>query len=253
VHIDTGVGIPETKKFVERRATALGLEFICITSDWNRGNSWLYRRIVREYGFPGPPVHGTMYARLKEKPLNRFRMEFRDEQLGFVSGVRRHESERRMETVPDTGLGWTHRTLWISPLVDWTGKDVREYRRNRGLPMNPVVERMEMSGECLCGAYADREELRMLKLFYPDVYRYLTALEMDVINRVRRGNIDSEYALWGHGSYGQRELDARLDDDQQTLCSDCTKRGECDPWNERDTDPVTVGEALGGIEPNGEP
>jgi hypothetical protein len=93
----------------------------------------------------------------------------------------------------------------------------------------------------------------MLKLFYPDVYRYLTALEMDVINRVRRGNIDSEYALWGHGSYGQRELDARLDDDQQTLCSDCTKRGECDPWNERDTDPVTVGEALGGIEPNGEP
>lgn len=37
-----------------------------------------------------------------------------------------------------------------------------------------------MSGECLCGAYADRGEMRMLAFFYPDVYRYLLCLESKV-------------------------------------------------------------------------
>lgn len=248
VHINTGVGIPQTRAFVRERAAALGLPFIEVGSAY-RWQTDEYRTLVRKFGFPGPPVHKLMYANLKEKPLQWWLSEQHgDEAVAFVSGVRKAESERRMETIDDAGIQRKLGASWASPLIEFTGTDVRRYRRANDLPMNPVVDLLEMSGECLCGAFGDRAELHHLRRHFRNVWRCLQDLEADVIDRAQRGLIPREHALWGHGGQDARELDARLDDDQMTMCAGCERRAACDAWRDRDTNPATVHEATESIE-----
>lgn len=260
VHINTGIGIPETRAFVRRRAAALDLDYLEIgaverpaTADSRpaprtyRHQTDEYAAFVKRYGFPGR--HDWMYRNLKEKPLQWFLSDRDDLQVALISGVRKAESERRMETVDDTGIQRKLGATWISPLVEFTGTDVRRYRRRHDLPMNPVVEVLEMSGECLCGAVgAERDELSLIRTFYPDTFRYLQTLEYDVISRVQRGEIKKDYALWGHGGHDDRELEARMSDSQMTMCADCERRESCDAWTERDTDPVTIPEAVEDVD-----
>lgn len=224
VHIDTGIGVPETREFVKQRCDDLGLDFIKVGSDYRLPREE-YDSLVERYGFPGPAVHRWMYLNLKGKPLQRFVNEH-DEDVLLVSGVRQAESTNRMENIDDTGIQEKDGALWTSPLLTWTQQDINKYRDAHDLPTNPVVNELHMSGECLCGAYADRRELEMLKIFYPDTARAIEVLELDVLDKVERGDVQEEYALWGNGTMSDGELSARLDNDQTTfeLCSDCEDR-----------------------------
>ena len=76
VHINTGIGIEDTRKFV--RDT-------CATHNWklievfaaSLGNH--YEELVTTRGFPGPPLHYMMYNRLKDRCIDNFtknKMEF---------------------------------------------------------------------------------------------------------------------------------------------------------------------------------
>jgi 3'-phosphoadenosine 5'-phosphosulfate sulfotransferase (PAPS reductase)/FAD synthetase len=112
------------------------------------------------YGFPGSAYHTVAYAYLKERQLSAIAGEY-DGPPTYVTGVRKHESDRRMTTVPDdrrsTGEGgrWT----WVQPIRGWTDGDVVDYRECHGLPRNPVAAAMHRSGDCYCGAFAHRDEL----------------------------------------------------------------------------------------------
>lgn len=157
IHINTGIGIPETTAFVEERAKAHDLTYYEVgTLCDDPGQEHEYRRpheeytaLIQRFGFPGPGAHKYMYWNLKEKPLSRFLKSLEDNLL-LISGVSRHESRNRMENVDPSGqqdyLGYPT----ISPLVEFTPLDVRRYRRGLDLPMSPVKETLEISGECLC-------------------------------------------------------------------------------------------------------
>lgn len=276
VHINTGVGIPETREFVMQRCEDLGLKFIEIggvdmASRMRRGKgqslhgqindepypdpeyefyalrreSEEYRTLVTKFGFPGQAVHKYMYANLKEKPLQRFvAMHDDDETIAFVSGVREDESQNRIENIDDTGIQETIGAVWVAPIMAWTDKHVHEYRDEESLDDNPVVNKMHMSGECLCGAYADRRELEMLKLFYPNTARFIENVELDVFREIERGNIPDEYGLWAHGGLSDAEHSARVDSQQTsfTLCSDCEDRCDADTYS-RDGNPLSHAEA----------
>jgi phosphoadenosine phosphosulfate reductase len=220
VHINTDIGIPDTRKFVQQRAEDLGLEYYEVGDDYRlRQETYWYQ--VREHGFPGPPLHTIHYRNLKEKPLQRFLNEF-DEKITLISGVRQHESDRRMENVAATGIGEYLGYTTISPLVNWRGIDVTRYRAALYLPSNPVVDHLEMSGECLCGAYAKPRERRMIELFYPCMHRYLLCLEAKVSSEALIDNIEDEaYTTWGHGQYSDRTIEAKCDADQKLLCTSC--------------------------------
>lgn len=234
VHINTGIGVPETRAFVEQRADDLGLRYYEVGKplDHIEGSEYRYLneeyvKLVREYGFPGPGAHKWMYLNLKEKPLQRFLSEYDGDPV-LVSGVSRHESDRRMQTVEEEGqqeyLG--HPT--ISPIVEFTGLDVRHYRSGLDLPMNPVVDKLEMSGECLCGAFADRGELRMVRLFYPEVYRRILCIEASVSAAAGvESGPDEEYTKWGHNRLKEREQKALDDSGQMLLCRACEQQTEC--------------------------
>jgi len=244
IHIRTGIGIPETRNFVRERVDELGLEYHEVGAKHDepgyhsehRRVHEEYEELVKQFGFPGPGAHKWMYVNLKEKPLQRFLSDIDNEVL-LVSGVSKHESDTRMENVDDDGIQTYLGRPTISPLVEFTGMDVRDYRRGLDLPMNPVVEKLEMSAECLCGAFASREELKMLKLFYPDTHYHIKCLEAAVGARTHlEDGPPKEYARWGHNRLEERERTVLDDDDQMLLCRDCEWQGECDQDDSNQSD-----------------
>ena len=101
------------------------------------------------------------------------------------------------------------RAIWVNPLIDWTARDRKAYMKQHGLPMNPVVLKLCMSGECLCGAFAQPGELDVIRGFYPDA-----TLEIDRIAEVVK-------AAGKHHQWGTRPARKRSTNRQLGLCFSC--------------------------------
>ena len=150
VHIHTGIGIWQTRYFVLSVCDQFGWNL----SVYNPPES--YDSVVVKHGFPGPGHHYKMYQRLKERCLDQIMRETRGRsgrnRVLFISGRRRQESRRRMVTCSDAiqrGPKPSGRAVWVNPLIDWTARDRKAYMKEHGLPVNPVVQKLCMSGECL--------------------------------------------------------------------------------------------------------
>jgi 3'-phosphoadenosine 5'-phosphosulfate sulfotransferase (PAPS reductase)/FAD synthetase len=172
VHINTGIGIEETREFV--RAT-------CRKHGWPLREyhpPMSYEEIVLRWGFPGPAGHSMVYGRLKERCLRQLVREHktgRRDRVLLVSGIRRQESRRRMgydEPIQADGA-----RVWVAPLLNWSHDDKHAYLDAHALDRNPVVERLCMSGECLCGAFARKGELDEIAFWYPQAAARIRALE----------------------------------------------------------------------------
>src|ERR1700689_4484474 len=160
-HGDTTIGIPETQYYVMD---------ICDLYEWSlhvrrapNPDDW-YDNIVAKHGFPGPTrsAHQFMYRRLKERALRHFvthtlkSSPFARENVLLLSGVRKDESLIRMgyqETMSKDAS-----RCWANPIFYWSEQDCKDYMKANLMPLNPVKERICISGECLCGAFASKEE-----------------------------------------------------------------------------------------------
>lgn len=186
-HINTGIGIEQTRIFVRETCADWGvpLREYC-AADYCQADGTpdpqVYRDLVIERGFPGPSMHSKMYQRLKEKAL---RMMIRDldrtshDGVLLISGIRRDESERRMAHEYDDQV-WEGQKRWVAPIYPFSKLDVMAYIRAHGLPRNPVSDNLHMSGECLCGAFAKPGEFANLALWYPDTAAHIAGIERDV-------------------------------------------------------------------------
>jgi 3'-phosphoadenosine 5'-phosphosulfate sulfotransferase (PAPS reductase)/FAD synthetase len=175
IHINTGIGIEETRQFVRETCTQFGWPLWEVTAkDWKEDKYQSYEDLVVDQGFPGPAHHWKMYHRLKERALRAVinKTPSRKRKIAFVSGRRREESQRRMvscDMAIKTGeKNPSPRVVWVNPIIDWETIDKHKYMGRHGLPRNPVVEKLCMSGECLCGAFAKPQELETIRAFYPD-------------------------------------------------------------------------------------
>lgn len=228
LHIDTGIGIPETREYVEKIAEKLGLECYTIGSGNIRYPHEEYEYLVTKFGFPGanPIAHSQIQNNLKDKPFNRFEAHL-DGDLALISGVRKLESSRRYSKLSDlaeNGFCEVKNILWTSPIVEFSEKNLKEFKDNHDIDENMVSAMLNSSGECLC-TYEDRDRLVDLDTFYPEVANQIYQLEFKVLEQVARGEVREEYALWCHGSIDQGEYDARIDSAQGALlCADCEDR-----------------------------
>lgn len=176
VHVNTGIGIEDTREFVRKTCGDFGWKL-----DERHPPDKTYLQIILEYGFPGPPAHRYMYVWLKERALDQLvretKMERKD-RIMFVSGVRSQESVRRMGyTTPVKRDG---AKVWVAPIYDFNARDVVGYLKKYALPRNPVVEALGMSGECLCGAFAHPGELVQIEKHFPRTGAYIRSLEEQV-------------------------------------------------------------------------
>lgn len=202
VHANTTIGIEETRQFVRDTCAQWGLELI------ERKAPIAYRDLVLEHGYPGPGWHFRMYQRLKERPLDQVRSELltdrRRQRVLFIAGRRRAESRRRA-TIPLHESDGS--AIWASPLAMWTKLNMNTYRLMMGdVPINPVAEKLHMSGECLCGAFAKPNELEEIRFWYPNV-----AEEIDrLTEEVRAAGHKEPFCTWGHGQGKPTELTGKL-------------------------------------------
>jgi len=185
VHINTGIGIEETREFVRDTCNNFGwrlLEYKATENTKADGtpDPMIYRDLVLKHGFPGPYGHGLMYARLKERQLKRLIRDHKQKgrKILLVSGIRQEESSRRMrlkEPISEQGSFY-----WVNPFFFQDELFVDRYMKEHALPRNPVKDTFCMSGECLCGAFAHKGELEELEFHYPETARVIRDLEKEV-------------------------------------------------------------------------
>ncbi len=226
VHIHTGIGIPETREYVHEMCSEHGWPLTEL-----RAPEGEYERLVLERGgFPyGVKGHHSFYYYLKQKQLRAFVREQGGE-VGLVTGIRRSESGRRMNSSISIPVRREGRKTWLSPILDWTALDCSRYIDAQGLRRNPVVDLCHRSGECLCGALSRASELQEIGLFYPEVVERIRALERKC---EERGIVASVWA---------GKVARKLDAGQQSLfrtsefvplCSSCTSAA--DEYDREDT------------------
>ncbi len=255
VHLNTGIGIEETRQYVRQMALWQGWPLVEYTTPIR------YEDIVKKHGFPGPDAHRYMYIQLKERAIAAlmrdhtlrrscwrdllvtmlrqsyampiqyqqmlyaallqayplFRAESRRKVL-LVTGVRRQESARRMGHVQAEHI--EGRRVWLAPLLNWTKDDVLTYTEFADLPPNPVVETLHLSGECLCGAFAHPGELEEICFWYPETGKRIKELEAIVRGEgFPWGWEEAPPAWWNEMRRGQDVLPGF-----SPLCSSCQAR-----------------------------
>ena len=218
VHINTGIGIPETRRFVRMTRDRYDWPYAEYTTTHS------YEDIITTYGFPGPPAHRFMYTRLKERPLRALIRDHTPEgdtsKMLFITGVRREESQRRMGHVEPVKI--EGRSVWVAPFTEWTKHDVLDFLQVRLTQRNQVVDTTHKSGECLCGAFAHRGELAEIELFYPETGAYLRSLEERVKSAGFPWGWEEEPPAWFlQTKQGQQMLEGFEPDQPAYLCSSC--------------------------------
>jgi 3'-phosphoadenosine 5'-phosphosulfate sulfotransferase (PAPS reductase)/FAD synthetase len=220
IHANTGIGIEETRQFVRDLAATWSLPLLEESPD--PGDS--YEALVLDQGFPGPAHHFKMYQRLKERALRKARSRLVEDgtrqRVVYLAGRRREESKRRAR-VPEFERDGA--IVWISPMVLWTKIDLNTYRAlHPDIPRNRVADLIHMSGECLCGAFAERGELSEIATWFPDVAAHIRRLEDAALD----AGIDPERCRWGWGAYRSDYAQARAAAPSGRLCDGCDARAQ---------------------------
>lgn len=178
-HGDTTIGIPETQQYVKDVCQLMGWELAIRKPPKKQDH---YEEIVRKHGFPGPTKasHQYMFRRLKERALKAWVTHeaksgpYKRENVLLLSGIRKSESRIRM--------GYTVHTkkedsrVWSNPIFFWSKQACERYMKAHNLPRNPVKDAICISGECLCGAFAGREEYAEIKACFPHVAKRIDEL-----------------------------------------------------------------------------
>lgn len=176
VHINTGIGIEETREFV--RAT-------CAERHWPliemHPDKLTYDELVLNKGFPsGPQSHKTMYYWLKQRQVRRLVKQSKQtyfDRVLLVTGIRVEESKRRMLAKLSVRYRKDGCAIWVNPILDWTAVDCSRLIEQVGLVRNPVVDALHKSGECLCGAFANANDIEEIRMWYPKTAERIAELE----------------------------------------------------------------------------
>lgn len=227
LHINTGIGIPATRCHVRSTCARFGWDLEEAITPVSYEDLVLGRRKGYVGGFPGPAMHRIMYTLLKERALRVVlaatrRGHLRNSRVLIVSGIRADESRSR------TGYQRTETRVgaqvWVNPLYWCSHQDFDDYRALHGLPRNPVKDRVGISGECLCGAYAHPGELLAIKLTCRQTWAYLVDLE----GRVRAAGFpwgweERPPKWWFQARAGQEFLFDMAGEDFRPMCHSCEK------------------------------
>lgn len=187
VHINTGIGIEETREFVRATCEKHGWPLLEYGPPEALGQK-SYRELVLEFGFPGPAQHPMMFTRLKERgvrALIRDHKEHDRDRILLSTGIRLQESVRRLRNYSSATTDGQHfardgAKVWTNPIATWSKPDCYDLIEWLKLDRNPVVDLMHLSGECLCGAFAKPDEIREIETWFPKTAEQIHALEREV-------------------------------------------------------------------------
>lgn len=142
IFIDTGYLFPETHAFMESLRKRLNL------------NVWTYRTrndpfaYLRAAGEDDPTARKDIpacCAANKNEPMERAMRELSP--AAWLRGIRRDQAESRKAA---RFVEWSQRygCYAVSPILNWSGRDVGLYMKEHGLPYHPLVEKGYLSIGC---------------------------------------------------------------------------------------------------------
>lgn len=219
LYCHTGVGVKENFEYVLKTCNELGWKLNVEYANPRFG----YEEIVRRYGFPQQGIHTGVMRWLKWFSIRHYARAHMDEKIAFLSGRRKKESRRRMTLNTPIQLNAEGERkdcpiLTVGPIFYWTNKQVWDYVRDNKLEICPVYETLHISGDCLCGCFAESGEAELLAIFHPETAQYLAGLEKKYGGK------------WGHnssicGAMKQEQLDGFMSAANETIeeiaCTDC--------------------------------
>lgn len=184
-HINTGIGIEQTRQYVRDTCNLYGWDLQEIRALEDCGQS--YEELCLAHGFPGPDGHQMMYSRLKERGVRKL---VRDAKVGhprsakvlIASGIRHDESLIRMGYA-GREINTVGGQVWVNPLYWWTKEQRDDYNAQSGIPENPVTKLLGMSGECGCGAFAQPGELKRWAAIDPSFGERIEQLQNRVLEQ----------------------------------------------------------------------
>lgn len=270
VHVNTGIGVPETNQYVRDLSAGWNLPLRELHPRDSYDDLVLGKVIARTgpnagkrpvwLGFPGPAGHSVMYRRLKDEPLMRNRAQIigkqgRSRKVMYLAGMRWGESQRRFRNAEEIDADGA--IIWVSPIVHWTNAQMNEYRRRFDVPRNEVAAILHMSGECECGAYAKEDELEELGTWFPETAYRIRSLEK------KAADLGIRNCKWGRkpaadgGTMPAGMIDPALlapaHQGNERLCSSCQPAFEgqtdlLDTWVEQGLLSADAAKALSGEE-----
>lgn len=224
-HANTGIGLTKTRNYVRDICMKRGWDLIEIRAKEDCGQD--YEQMVLDYGFPGPAMHRKMYQRLKERcteELHRRYKKKRGNKIMLVTGIRHDESQVRAgyaNSIIDKVGG----VVWVNAYYWFTKQDKYDYIEENGLWVNPVHKTIGMSGECLCGAYAHKGELDLIRLVEPETADYIEDLQKRVMEKWPWGWEESMPNWFRELAEGQTDAFFEWEDHEyfQPMCVGCGK------------------------------
>ena len=205
IMVDTTIAIKETHDHVKKIAQQFQLPLIILKPKTS------YAQWVMKYGFPHPSQHRFAFINLKWKQIYEW-LKTQDNDVALISGIRKKESKRRMKT--QTGRTTQDKSckkmFFVSPLFDWKTEEVWAYLNDNNLEVSPCYKALHLSGDCLCGAYAQTGEAELIKTFYPEVAKQIAELEKCCKNKFNK---------WGNHSSMQGSLNQQKM--ENFMCADC--------------------------------
>lgn len=142
------------------------------------GDEFSYEKLVLTYGFPQQAFHTVTMRHLKYFPLRKFIYDRINlgEKPCIVGGIRKNESARRKlkwkKYFYNDGKMW-----FVSPIFFKEDLWVYDYFIKNDIKRSPVYDTLHISGDCLCGCFAKKEELKLLQMFHPEVFDEIKRLE----------------------------------------------------------------------------
>lgn len=184
-HINTGIGVESTRVYVRETCKAQGWPLHEIRALEDCGQD--YDANVLKHGFPGPDGHRYMYTLLKERAVYELVRRAkvgrkRSAKVLIATGARFDESVRRMGYAGQE-VRKVRAQVWANPVYWWSKAERDAYNAASGLPENPVTKALGMSGECGCGAFAQRGELERWRAVDSEFAARIERLEAECLAR----------------------------------------------------------------------
>jgi 3'-phosphoadenosine 5'-phosphosulfate sulfotransferase (PAPS reductase)/FAD synthetase len=191
VHIKTNIGFQATTDFVIDFYKEMNWPLHVIEPS----PKFTYAAHVLQYGFPGPGFHRLIMGKLKYKTMRDFALTIDRKNHCLISGVRKFESVRRMGNYPEPIQ--SDGSLWFAcPFFYKKTEELYKYLHVNNLKITPIHKELGMSGECMCGSFAQVGEKDTIRRLDPKLADYIQWLEVGI--KKFGTPAAKRYAKWGN-------------------------------------------------------
>ena len=178
VFINTTIALPDTVDYVHGYAKWLGADLIELKPKHT------YEEMVVRYSYPLLWHNRWCYYELKRKPtIEYLERNYRRGDL-VVMGIRGDESLFRLLNYDKVFTNKCYGNglcvhAWY-PILRLTDIEVNQLIKKFSIPINPVWEKVGISGECLCLAGTTEQKLVRIAIHYPSVMEKLIEIDRKV-------------------------------------------------------------------------